>query len=335
MPHLGLVSVCEGFFRKRPGPAEVDVGLLDHIACRLCGEGEDGRLARDVREDGPFRAVHFVPQIEAAQGGPGQLAMRDPSAGKAHHQQGIVLPLRFLAVGQRSSPGQDLDSRVVFAVEIASGRDAVAAEIMQRSPSGFLHVPEVRAVGSAVRLAGAHPGDAADAAPFDDLARLDHRGGENFRFRIAVKRARLARGLQHLLCFTPVARQGFCADLMLARPGQRERHRHVRLVWESDQIEVDIRAPDDGFQVGPVFRDVPLPGEISGPLLCSRVVDEYALSVHILQPLHVKFRHKPRSQHRNVDRFHLAHIFSPRRQRHEDSHRQRAWLIFVFFASLW
>src|SRR5262249_27266918 len=151
-----------------------------------------------------------------------------------------------------------------LAERVAGHRDGVAAEVVQRAAPRLLDVPEVRAVGAAVRLARADPEDAADPPRLDDLPRLDHRGGEDLRLRVAVERARAAGRVPHRAGLARVAAEGLRAHLVPLRLREQPARGEVLFVRQRDHEEVDVVAGHDLLEVGRVLRDVPAAGEGGG-----------------------------------------------------------------------
>src|ERR1041384_2484293 len=94
-------------------------------------------------------------------------------------------------VHQTRAPGHHLDDVVLFPEKVARGGNAVTAQIVQSASTRLGDVPEMCAMGAAVRFARPHPNHPAYTAVLDGLPGLDHARRKHFRFGVTVKRARL------------------------------------------------------------------------------------------------------------------------------------------------
>src|SRR6185295_9263566 len=105
-------------------------------------EAADGGRAGDVGEDRALGAVDLVAQVEAAAGGPRELAVGDAAGGELEDEEGVVLALGFLMVDAVGATGHDFDDLVVFPEGVAGHFDRMAAEVGNGAAAGVADVPE-------------------------------------------------------------------------------------------------------------------------------------------------------------------------------------------------
>src|SRR5579872_3081995 len=218
-------------------------------------------------------------------------------------QQGIVLSFGFVSMNESCAPSHRLHDPVVLTKEVAGCGNTVAAEIAQRATASLFDIPEMRAVRTAMRFAGAHPEDAADTTVLNRLTGFNDAGREHFRFGIAVDCAGSVRRGEYFARLFARAAEGFGADLIPLGLRQSQRRFEVLLVGEGNDKQVKVRACDDCRQICGVLRDFPAKTEGAGSFERAGVIDDYFLAIDISQALHIKIGHKTGAEHGNADGF--------------------------------
>src|SRR5262245_9624053 len=254
--------------------------------------------------------MNLVAKIKTSARCPGEFTVGESAALKLQQEERVIFAFGFLAMHQSRSPSHDFNDGVAFAEKIARGLDAVATKVMHGTAPGFGNIPEMRAVWPTVRLSRSDPQNLPDSSLLYGFSCLDDGGRKDFGFCIAMQLARLPGGLQHGSGFSPIPRQGFGTDLVLAVFRQQQCDRQMLFVWQGNQIQINVLAFYCFLEMGDALWNVPASPEFLCPLFRARIVHHHLLAVDVGQALHEELCHKARAEKSNVDDTHLETLRS-------------------------
>ena len=234
-----MISVHPCLIRDGENPTDVGIRLLHQVARRLLDEGPDASRAR-VGDDPAHRAVHLVAQLHAPLRGPRRLGQRCSAVLQPQQEHRIVLPGGLVHVHHRGAPREHVLDPVFLAEEVARCLDGVTTHVEQGAAARGLRVPEMRRVGTGVRLSRAHGQDVADRPALDHLARAHHVRREHLGLGVGVHHAGFAGHFDHLSRFASIARQGLGANHRFASGCCRAGGGEVEVVRQRDHHELDL-----------------------------------------------------------------------------------------------
>ncbi len=118
--------------------------------------------------------------------------------------------------------------------------DGVTAHVHEDAAAGEVHIPEPVGVGPVVAFELPHVVDAAQGALVHELFGAHVLGCEAQLLRVHELDARPAAGLDHLVAFLEVQREGLLADHVLSGLGGVDCYLTVDVVGTGDGDQVDV-----------------------------------------------------------------------------------------------